>query len=144
MTAAEISRMTDACDDAFFRAQVWPLLLKDVRLLLTDEGSNVSPDAVQRAAEREFLARHYKMAQLTARGTATDTRLPPERELQIAGMQCYAQMYDATLSLARHLIEAERWNLPATPTEVASPVAAASEKVGAGGVSVNGSAYASK
>jgi hypothetical protein len=123
--------MTDVCDDAFFRAHVWPLLLKDVRLLLTEESSNVSTDAVQRAAEREFVVRQYKMAQLTARGSSQETLRSPERELQLAAMQSYALMYDATLSLARQLIEAERWNLPAAPTLPAPPGAVVPDKVDA-------------
>lgn len=105
--------MTDACDDEFFCSHVWPLLLKDVRLLLVEKCSNVTTDAVQRVVQSEFVSRRYTIAHLTVRGSTNGTRMTAERELKLAAMQSYALMYDTTLSLAAEAIEAARWNEPA-------------------------------
>lgn len=96
--------MSDICDDVFFRAHVWPLLLKDVRLMIADEHSNIAPTAVQAAAERYFVSRQYRLSALAGHGTART----PERENQVAGMQAYAHMYDFTITTTRDLIADEQ------------------------------------
>lgn len=116
--------MTDVCDDAFFHAFVWKLLEKDVKLLLADECSSVQPDAVERLAGREFVKRQYKMAQLTAHSAVRVTRPSAMGESQLAGMQGYALMYDATMAVARELIEDERCRSSAAS---AAPAGHASE-----------------
>lgn len=100
--------MTDECDEEFFMQHVWPLLLKDVRLLIADEGSSLSPTSMASMIKSKFMVQRFTYAQLAAHRTAPERALTAERELKLAGMQAYALMYEVTMTTTRSLIDEDR------------------------------------
>lgn len=113
--------MTDECDEEFFMQHVWPLLLKDVRLLIADEGSNLSPTSMASLIKGQFMARRFTMTQLSAHRTTRERTMTPEFERKLAGMQAYALMYELTMSTTRSLIAEDRGHVMLTEADQENP-----------------------
>lgn len=100
--------MTDECDGEFFSEHVWPLLAKDVRMLLVDESSSIQPSQVEAIVRPVFVQRRYRMSQFLESATPHQKPPSPERERYRVAMQCHALMYDTTIAATRALIDGDR------------------------------------